>query len=565
MPVKPWNILTEDAKDYVPFINGTEKISFERFRSDVQKCCFLFRQIETPSVILYVANDVYLFYVCFMALMHAQKDVILPAYLTKEMLSDLKKFTTVVISNKDFADTDISVIKPSFDDKTPKAELEPIQDRIISFFTSGSTSKPKQIPKKFDMLAKEVQMHSQMQQKVICQNPVVIATIMPNHMYGMLWRLLYPLSNRLTQDLDTVISPEEIQHKQHLYSKVLFITTPTFMTEVASYAQQYTFDQNCLAIYSSGGLLPARTSEKMFQLFGVSPFEVFGSTETGGVGYRQQVNGPAFCIFPTVKIEKNAESCLRVQSDFSFRSPYDMQDLIEYTDGGDSFILLGRNDRMIKIAENRVSLNEMEEKLNQNEYVYESYFLSIQTDRHPVLASVICLNEKGKERLKNNGKLSLVRELKSYLSAWYDILPRKIRFVYKISKNPQGKILKKEMEKLFETPISEPVVQNVKFRNDEVTADLTFLKEAAYFQGHFPDFPILPGVVQLHFVFEFLREFFHETPTRYTIQKLKFSHLIMPNMTVGFQLEKQAQNEYIFSYGLSGKVCSSGKIVVEEN
>ena len=546
--------------NFFPFILNQKKIPFEQFQSDVQKYAHFFQSAIESSAILYIPDNLYLFYCCFMALLHAGKDIILPSSLCSKTVEELSKLPSVFITNQEL---NIKTVNPTQIQLDQQIPLTPIQNVYISFFTSGSTGTPKQIRKNFQTLVDEVQLHSQIQQAVVKQNPTVIATIMPNHMYGMLWRFLFPLCNQLTQDLDTVASPEEIQYKQEIYPKVLLTTTPTFMNEIVAYAQQYHFAKNCLAIYSSGSLLPTPTSQKIFDLFGVSPFEVFGSTETGGVAYRQQINGEKWHTFPSVQIRQNHQSCIQVSSPFCYQNPYDMQDLIQYK-GNNEFILLGRHDRIVKIAENKVDLNEMEEKLSQYHFVRSVYLVLLETGKNPIIGALICLNDLGKKQLKSEGKLALVQKLKQHLSGWYDknLLPKKFRFVHQIPKNQQGKILKQEITELFDSNISEPIIENLKHNKDQLSAQLTFLKEAVYFQGHFPNYPILPGVIQIHVAFFFLKNYFHINPIRYNIQKLKFTNLILPNHTVFFQIDKTGTDTYSFSYKTDDKTYSSAKIKI---
>ena len=554
-------ILCHSFGEFDPFILGQKHTSFNQYRSDVARYCTAFKKIPDKSVVLYIPDDLYLFYCCFMALLHAEKDIILPAYMTQKNLCEMTSHSDALITNQNF-ETKKTLIKPNAVITEEKSVLNPISNRVVSFFTSGSTGKPKLINKTFDMLDLEVQMHSQMQSSFIQKKPVLIATIMPNHMFGMLWRFLFPLCNQITQDLDTVITPEEIQNKQNLYSNILLATTPTFMNEIASYSEQYQFKRNCLAIYSSGSLLSEKTSQKMFDLFGVSPFEVFASTETGGIAYRQQVKDKKWHVFDAVKMEQNNQDCLRIiSSPFSFVCPFDMQDLI-HQETPETFVLLGRNDRIVKVAENRVDLNEMEEKLQAIPFIKEVRLTTFESTKNLALAAVVCLNSKGIKMLKESGKLALVQFIKKHLSNHYEksILPKKFRFVHQIPKNSQGKILKKDISEILASSIQEPIVENLNYDENSLSADLTFLKDAIYFQGHFPNYPILPGVVQLHFVFHFLKRYFNETADKYSVHKLKFTNLILPEKSIRFQITKTNKNEYDFSYTAEGKAYSSGKI-----
>ncbi|MCV5649239.1 AMP-binding protein, partial [Escherichia coli] len=68
-------------------------------------------------------------------------------------------------------------------------------------------------------------------------------------------------------------------------------------------------------VFSSGGPLPNQAAQHSQLLFGSLPIEVFGSTETGGIAYRQQhVACTPWTLFPGVEAELNHEHCLKLRS-----------------------------------------------------------------------------------------------------------------------------------------------------------------------------------------------------------------------------------------------------------
>ena len=431
------------------------------------------------------------------------------------------------------------------------------------FFTSGSTGTPKRIKKQFKMLAAEVAFHAENQKHLIEQNPVVIASVAPYHMYGLLWRLLFTLANGITSDLDIIFTPEELQHKQSVYDKVLFATTPSFLDSITRYQNQYVFKNNCIGIYSSGSLLQTKTSQNAYQMFGVSPFEIFGSTETGGVAGRQQKNGQEWTIFNPVKVTLTDNSELSIESDFSCSNPYLMSDIVQKT-SDNTFLLKGRGDRMIKIAEERVSLPEIEERLCEYKYIEKSYASALTSQDRNILCIAITLNDSGKQEIIKNGRHQFIKELKQYLLNYFPnvVLPRKIRIINTIPVNTQGKYIKSDIISMFESNVAEPIMQNITKTDSEITADLTFLKDSSYFNGHFPEHPILPGVIHMHFVLLFIKQYFNVSANDYHIMKLKFSNLILPDTPVHFELKRNGENEFTFNY-CGDKKYSNGKIVIK--
>ena len=547
----------------IVFYNAEKPVYFEKYKNDVAKYANLFSKIQNDTVVMYIPDDLYFFYVCFMAALQAGKDIILPALFTVQNSKSLLEMTNVLITDKFDSFGDFNIINLECPDNHDW-EFNDVSDRFLYFFTSGSTGTPKRIKKQFKMLAAEVAFHSQNQKHLIEQNPVSISSVAPYHMYGLLWRFFFPLANNIIADLDIVFTPEELQHKQSIYDKVLFATTPSFLDGITRYQNQYTFKNNCIGIYSSGSLLDTKTSANAYKMFTVSPFEIFGSTETGGVASRQQINGPEWTIFPPVNVTLTENNELLIESDFSCANPYLMSDIVEKT-GENTFLLKGRGDRMVKIAEERVSLPEMEEKLCDYKYIEKSYVSTLTAKDRTVICAAITLNDSGKEYIIKNGRHQFIIELKQHLLNYFPnvVLPRKIRIINTIPVNIQGKYIKSDIASMFESNIAEPIMQNITKTDSKFCADLTFLKDSSYFSGHFPGHPILPGVIQIHFVMLFIKQYFNMSANDYHVLKLKFSNLILPDTLVHFELNRTGEKEFTFEYSYQEKKYSKGKIVIK--
>lgn len=88
--------------------------------------------------------------------------------------------------------------------------------------------------------------------------------------------------------------------------------------------------------------------------------------------------------------------------------------------------------------------------------------------------------------------------------------------------------------------------------------------DLAFFEGHFPEQPVLPGVTQLDWAVKLGCEAFGYSAQVATLEVLKFQQLILPNTYVDLVIEHQPQKaKLIFSYREQDKRFASGRIVLK--
>ncbi len=321
----------------------------------------------------------------------------------------------------------------------------------VAFHTSGSTSQPKTIVKTFESLAKEVAFHRD--RLKIAAGTVFLSTIEPDHMYGRLWRVMLPAASGCRVDPEIILSPESLIEKMNMAEKVFFVTTPSFLKRFCAYAEQYDVPRNCVEITTSGALLDAETSAAAKRVFGIAPLEIFGSTETGGVAWRRQGGAAApdafdWEVFAPVKVWTSADGRLAVRSPFSFRRRFVMGDGVELSADGRRFRLLGRKDRMVKIAEQRVSLPEMEERIKSLDGIDDVALVALDGDKGAYLGAAIVLSGGGKV---GRGDAKTVLEMRRLLLPIFPkgAVPKRYRFVAELPRNAQGKVLASEIRELI--------------------------------------------------------------------------------------------------------------------
>ena len=92
----------------------------------------------------------------------------------------------------------------------------------------------------------------------------------------------------------------------------------------------------------------------------------------------------------------------------------------------------------------------------------------------------------------------------------------------------------------------------------EIPADLL------YFDGHFPDCPLLPGVVQITWAIELGRKHLPLIGTFRSLSAVKFTRVILPGARVWLVLEYAASKRQLdFEYVLDGRSCSNGSAIFD--
>lgn len=111
-----------------------------------------------------------------------------------------------------------------------------------------------------------------------------------------------------------------------------------------------------------------------------------------------------------------------------------------------------------------------------------------------------------------------------------------------------------------------PQLLDKQLSQEKESVELSFFvpKDLDYFNGHFPDAPILAGVVQLHWAVEYAKDQF--SFSHFNVQNLevlKFKAVIIPGQNLQLTLTKKSDNKVIFSYFSDKGQHASGRIIFE--
>jgi acyl-CoA synthetase (AMP-forming)/AMP-acid ligase II len=406
--------------------------------------------------------------------------------------------------------------------------------------TSGTTGAPQAIPKKLAQLAAEVAVLEK-QFGPMLENADIVSTVSHQHIYGLLFKVLWPLAGGRAIHAAGYSFFEALTGALAERDCAL-ISSPAHLKRLQEDTISAPAINRLRAVFSSGGPLPLDVARECKRLLGHTPIEVYGSSETGGIAWRQQTtpSDEAWTPFPDVQWRIDpACQVLEVASPYLPSVDW-FRTADRAAEAGHGFILKGRVDRIAKIEGKRISLSAIESLLASSPLVTAARVIVLDGARQRVAAFVV-LSANGRQRLAESGRLQFNRSLRNLLVGSIEAvgLPRIWRYPNALPVNAQGKTTVAGLRALVERESAKPtqprkrlVEQNSHLAIFELTAPCNLL----YFDGHFSGRPILPGVVQLDWVIGCARQCFKLPPRFRGVHALKFQRVIPPETPVRLEL-----------------------------
>ncbi|MHC8364847.1 AMP-binding protein [Pseudomonas sp. ZT5P21] len=432
----------------------------------------------------------------------------------------------------------------------------------LSLCTSGSSGEPKRIDKTLRQLANEVEALEQLWGADLGE-ACLIGSVATQHIYGLLFRVLWPLCAGRPFVRKQLAFPEDLQRASREHPAFAWVASPALLKRMGD-----NLDWPALSavrrVFSSGGALPAEAALSLQQRLQQWPTEILGSSETGGIAWRQ--GNDLWQAFADVELSQDSDGALLIAS------PYLPPGHIEHTadaariaaDG--RFELLGRLDRIVKLEEKRISLPMLEQALMAHEWVCDARLGVVQENRAS-LGALLVLSESGLHALRNQGRRTLTQELRQHLSQHCEALalPRRWRLLRQMPLNTQGKLPQADVEALLlaPRPKTPQILERIE-ANGEWSLQLAIPPDLAYFSGHFPQAPVLPGVVQVKWALHLGQQLMNLPEKFAGMEVLKFQQLVRPGDEVQLHLRfDPVRGKLYFAYRNETATCSSGRILLE--
>ena len=448
-------------------------------------------------------------------------------------------------------------------------DFRPLDPEFVGvvLYTSGTTGAAQPIFKKLGQLAREVATLEK-QFGSLMGDAEILTTVSHQHIYGLLFQILWPLAAGRAFYSRTCDFLEELSPALSERDCVL-VSSPAHLKRLPENRDLTRSANRLRAVFSSGGPLQFDVVQETLRVLGHVPIEVYGSSETGGIAWRRQHDEKSedWTPFDGVAWQMDGETGV-----LEIRSPnlpddrwFTTADRAEPAGAG-LFRLKGRVDRIAKIEGKRISLNAIESQLKSSPLVTDARVIVLEGKRQRVAAFIVP-SELGRCRLMDSGKLSLNRSLRDLIRQRVEAVgvPRIWRYLEVLPVNPQGKATQTQLMALLGAEFPREIKPRHRLlERDGGRAVLALIapRDLLYFDGHFPGRPILAGVVQIDWVIAFGRRYFNLPPSFRGVHALKFQRVIPPELPVRVELiHEPAKSALSFKITSDTGTHASGRII----
>jgi acyl-coenzyme A synthetase/AMP-(fatty) acid ligase len=321
---------------------------------------------------------------CIMARVLGGPIPIFPFDLTDDAIAKLKDSTGIetVVADRERKGC---IQAGDFLDRTKRVDAGHLlggEDVLLWLFTGGTTGQPQLWSKTIDNVFTEANDICRFYQ--ITDQDIVISTVPPFHIYGLLFSVIVPLVAGAKVIEQTSYFPQEVCKIMREQQCTVLVSSPAHYKTMS---QSGMTKGSMRLAFSSGGFLAEADAQTFYEQTGVGVTEVYGSTETGGIAARCPAMGQSLWkTFAAVKIDVQGER-LAVSSPYlapqlkrDSKGFFLTSDRVRALGSRQTFELLGRADSIIKVAGKRVDLLEVKATLDAIDGIENTLIFSIPTD-----------------------------------------------------------------------------------------------------------------------------------------------------------------------------------------
>jgi acyl-coenzyme A synthetase/AMP-(fatty) acid ligase len=416
----------------IAYLQG-RAVSLAEFCTHVQAVGQL---LPAAGSMLNLCEDRYRFLVAYAAALSAGHAVLLPPSRAEQVVSEV---ASAHAGSYRWQDDDVAAAFTAALDSDCRSGFSPTLPAartVMIGCTSGSTGQPKSYPKLWSSMHGSTARNAEAIREALGiaterdagTTPAIVATVPPQHMYGMELSILLPLIGGMAVHAGRPLFPADIALALgELPTPRVLVSTPLHLRALVESSQP--FPETALIVSATAPLdrgLAAAVEARL----GGQLLEMFGSTETCVIACRRTATGDAWRAYEGVELHPRADGTL-VTAPW-FVEPVLLQDIVE-SRGGREFVVRGRSSDMIEVAGKRASLADLTQRLLAVEGVRDAVLFQPQPDSVATIRRLAAL-------VVAPG--CSARQIRERLAGSVDpaFLPRPLRIVDALPRNELGKL-----------------------------------------------------------------------------------------------------------------------------
>lgn len=423
--------------------SGERLWTLGQLRNDVAAHC-AWLQTQKGQRWALCLEESYLFLVALLATLHAGKTPVLPGHARPLLLEEQRALFDGVLSDGPLRwDGPLRIINThAREDAQPLPAIP--DDAGLELFTSGSTGQPKRIHKSLAALdAESALLAARFAGRLAdCR---VVASISPQHLYGLTFRIFLPMSLGLPLHADILAWPEQLAALD-AQQRYLFISSPAFLKHLDA---RLTAPDVAMVI-TAGGMLHWQDAQHAHHWLNVWPDEIYGSSETGVLAWRQRRSDDTpWQPFSGVTLTAENDRWRVTSPLIAEPAGLLLEDALRVT-ADNHFHLLGRRGRVVKIAEKRVSLAEVEQRVLSLEGVRDAAAILITRGTRQSVGVLLVLDDDARQAWQRANRKQ-EQAWRQTLRPWLEpvALPRFWRVVDVIPVNTMNKRIDAQLQECF--------------------------------------------------------------------------------------------------------------------
>lgn len=331
--------------------------------------------------VINLCEDRYLFMVAFVAaIVRGQTNLLPPSRANLEIQAIASHYSkSYCLAERKITELPLAQFIVSLPEKARLKNTPSLLENIVPehlaaiVFTSGSTGKPSPHIKRWRSLVTTswlIQKHFN-----IPKQASIVATVPPQHMYGLETSILLPLVLDVKVHGGRPFFPTDVYEAlAAMPAPRVLITTPLHLSACIKAGLQWP-EIDC--IISATAPLSKELAAKAEEVCHTRVLEIYGCTEGGSLAIRRTLEGDIWQLYDGIKIsEKNGTVHLHSHH---FSEKVVLSDKVKIYNET-QFELLGRHTDMINIAGKRASLSDLNQKLNAIEGVQDGVFVMPEDD-----------------------------------------------------------------------------------------------------------------------------------------------------------------------------------------